>query len=131
MMWKMIFFLWLVPIVLALIPLARLAKGSQLIRAQERRLFFGKSGQSSLSAWGWLGLMILAIGCFFVGVVQAVVLLNFSLFWIVMAPLLTGAAIVGLSILLLRTQQSRRPRARGHVRRPASFTHRIADLFSR
>lgn len=130
-MWKMIFFLWLVPIVLAFIPLTRLAKGSQPIRAQERRLFFGKSGQSSFSAWGWVGLVVLAVGCFFIGVVQAVVFLNLSLFWIVTVPLLTGAAIVGLSVLLLRTQQSRRPRMRGQVRRPASFTHRIADLFSR
>ena len=106
-MWKMMFFLWLVPGVLALIALSRAAKGAQPIRAAEWRMLFGQSKQTTLSPWLWLGFAALAIGFFVLGVVQATVLLNLSGFWTAVAPLFTGAAAAVLLIVLLRAGSSR------------------------
>jgi hypothetical protein len=130
-MWKMIFFLWLVPGALALIALSRAANGAQPIRAAEWRLLFGKSKQTTLSPWLWLGFAALAIGFFVLGVIQAVVLLNLSGFWAAVAPLFTGAAAAVLLILLLRVASSRPRNQPRRYRCAAAHSRRISDLFSR
>jgi hypothetical protein len=127
-MLKMIFFLWVVPAALAIIPLARAANGSQPIRLQERRLLFGKSQQSKLSGWIWLGFALLAFGFFALGVAQAVILLNLSVFWAAIVPFFTGAVAVLLLGLLLRAGTSR---PRSQSRRSVSLARRLDELFFR
>ena len=127
-MWKMIFFLWLVPLCLATVALARAARGTHLVRPQELRLFFGKSKQTTLSVWIWLGFVTLALCFFILGVVQAVILLNLSALWMVIAPFFTGALAVLFLILLLRAGSSRRQATRRRYQRASSPSH--GNLFS-
>jgi TctA family transporter len=130
-MWKMLFFLWLVPGVAALIALSRAANGAQPIRAAEWQLLFGKSKQTNVSVWLWFAFAGLAIGFFILGVVQAVVLPNFDGFWGAVAPLFTGAAAAVLLILLLRAGSSRPRNQLRRYRRATARPRRLSDLFSR
>ncbi len=101
-MWKMIFSLWLPPILLALVAAARAASGKKLVTARERRVVFGGSPHATPSLWFWIAVATLAGGFFVLGVVQAVILLNFDIVWAVLAPLLTGILAILLLLVLFR-----------------------------
>lgn len=118
-MWKMIFSLWLIPVVLALVAAQRAANGRRTVTTKELRFLFGGSPQAGLSVWFWIVIACLAVGFLALGVVQAVILLNFNIFWAVITPLLTGALATLLLILLLRSRYSHRAaprRSRKHER---------------
>lgn len=116
-MWKMIISLWAIPILLALIAARRAASGGRIVAAHERRFLFGMSfGRRGLSLWFWIAFAILAIAFFALGVVQAVILLNFGMFWAVFAPLLTGTLAIFLLIVVLRSGLFYRAAPRGRHR---------------
>lgn len=103
-MWKMIFSLWLVPLVIALVAAWQAASGKSMLTARKARYLFPGFPQASVSPWFWLVLAVLAIAFFVLGVVQATVLLNFNVFWAVVTPLLTGTFAILILLLLFRTR---------------------------
>jgi hypothetical protein len=124
-MWKMLFFLWLIPIALVLVGTKRIADGRRLVTPKEFRLVFGNSKRRKLSPWFWLAVFALAIGFFALGVIQAVVLLHGSVFLRALAPLLTAGFLTLLLILLMRNRFSYRRAPRISRRRagPKSITY--------
>jgi hypothetical protein len=117
-MWKMLFCLWLIPIVLAFVAVKRVADGRRVMTPKELRFVFGGSQRVGLSPWFWLSVSLLALGFFALGLIQAVVLLNGSGFLAAVAPLLTGGLLTLLLILLMRNRHAYR-RARRSSRQPA------------
>jgi hypothetical protein len=116
-MWKMLLFLWLIPIILGLVAVKRVADGRRVISKKELRFVFGGSQHAGLSLWFWLALAMMAIGFFTLGVVQAVVLLG-GVFWAAIAPLLSATILTLLLILLMRNRFSYRKMRRA-ARQPA------------
>jgi hypothetical protein len=101
-MWKMIFALWLLPICVAIVAAKRAASGTHPVKGRERRVLFRQTGHAGLSPWFWIAFVILAIGFFALGVVQAVILLNFANFWAVAAATLTGILAAASLLVLFR-----------------------------
>jgi hypothetical protein len=117
-MWKMLFFLWLIPIVLAFVAAKRVADGRRVITPKELRYVFGEAQRQRLSPWFWLAVFGLAIGFFALGVIQAVVLLNGGVLLAAFAPLLTAGLLSFLLVLLMRNRFSYRGAPR-NSRQPA------------
>lgn len=117
-MWKMLFFLWLIPIVLAFVAAKRVADGRRVVTPKELRFVFGGSQRQRLSPWFWLAVLALAIGFFALGVAQAVVLLNGGVLLAAITPLLTAGLLTLLLILLMRNRFSYRRTSRT-ARQPA------------
>ena len=126
-MWKMIVFLWLIPLALGIVALTRMAAGTAPMKRQEWRVFFGKSKQTTLSLWKVLEFAVLALGFFIVGVIQGIILPNLGTFWFLAGPLLTGGGTVLLSAVWLRLGSSRY-RVRQSTSHPRG---RIAEMFFR
>lgn len=127
-MWKLILFLWLLPAALATVALTRMALGKPPVKREEWRIFFGESRHTYLSFWMGLKFAALAISFFIFGLIQAVIIPNFSALWLGV-PLLTGGAIMILLALWLRSGNS----GAEHVGRTSIFSgprhSRIANIF--
>lgn len=117
-MWQMIFFLWLIPAALVFVAARRVADGRRVVTAKELRFVFGGSRRAGLSLVFWLAISVMAIGFFVLGLVQAVVLLNRGVLWVMIAPLFTAGLATLLLILLMRSRFSYR-RPRRSLRQPA------------
>ncbi len=126
-MWEMILLLWLVPLVFAIVALARLADGSPSVTDDESRLFFGDNNEIHWSPWLLIAFLALAVVFFGVGFFEGLVVMNFGAFWIITAPIATAVAAIMLLRLCLRlaSDQKRIPAREtaqwlAHARR---FTH--------
>jgi hypothetical protein len=101
-MWIMLVLLWLLPVALGIVIAARTLGGLPAVSAAEQHLLFRDTKEFKLSVWMALTLSICAIGFFFIGVLEGLVLTNIGTYWLVLVPLLTGVAAVLLVVLWLR-----------------------------
>ncbi len=102
-MWKMIVLLWLVPLALAVVMLARVAEGSPGVNDDEWRLFLGAKKEMSWSPWLTIGFAALAVVFFAIGFLEGLVLANFGPLAQVAALLMTGPAAMFVLALCLRS----------------------------
>lgn len=121
-MWKMLFFIWAVPLALAAVGITRAANGTRIITPKELQFLFGSARRGRLSLWFWIAMIVLAIGFFTLGVVEAVVLLNLRAGWAILGALFTGAMATAVLLLVMRSRfsyrgepQKARHSARGRV----------------
>ncbi len=102
-MWTMLFLLWIVPVALGVFGYARVTDGMPAIKDNERRWLFDETKETELGFWLGLTFAALAVVFFALGLVQGLILPNLSAFWFLIAPLLTGSAIVLLLGFWLRS----------------------------
>jgi hypothetical protein len=93
-MWKVIFFLWSIPIALGLVMLIRVIRETPAITEHERQLFFGGDTEPHLSPWLGVKIALLSIVLFFAGVLQGLILINIGFPWIFLAPVGTALAVM-------------------------------------
>jgi hypothetical protein len=93
-MWKIIVLLWLIPLTLGLVMLARVARGSPAITDEELRLLFDHHREPTLSLWFGIKLALLSFLSFFVGLAQGLILINIGFLWMVLVPLGTTMGVM-------------------------------------
>ena len=125
-MWKLLFSLWSIPLLLAIVVLMRRIDGVPLIKKDERRLWLGRSKDIRLSLWMGIKFALIAIVLFIAGLVEGIVLPNVNIFFQVLVPILTSAGVI---LLLLGWLRWRVPPARTLQRNPAPSA--TADFFFR
>ena len=127
-MWTMLFFLWIIPIAVAVVGFARVLDGKAALKDNERRLLFDETKNAEFGIWLGVKLGLLAAVFFTAALIQGILLPNLGSFWLVTGPLLTGSAAILLLGLLLRRPASRRsPRLRESMSRMQTTAARIAD----
>ena len=134
-MWIMLLLLWLAPLALGLMVLKRAADGMPTLNRHERDLFFDETQKTELSPWLGFKFAALAVVFFIGGLVQGLILPNLGIFWMLAAPLLTGATAILFVALWLRSKST----VKGVFHRRISLTerrahriaNRIAGMFSR
>ncbi len=125
-MWEMILLLWLAPLAFAIVALARLAEGSPPVTDDELRLCFGEDQEIRWLPWLLPGLFALAVIFFGIGFFEGLVVVNFSSFWIITAPLATAiAAVLLLGLCLRHASRSERVETRDS---PTVTAHRTRFL---
>jgi hypothetical protein len=104
-MWKMIVLLWLIPLGLGIVALARLGRGESVLRDAERQFLFGNNHDKELRLSIWLGLKLAALSIllFFAGAFHGLVIASFGSFWAVLMPFLTAICIILILALWLRS----------------------------
>jgi hypothetical protein len=105
-MWKMIVLLWLTPLALGIVALARVGRGESVLREAERRFLLGNSSEVRLSIWLGIKLAVVSILLFLAGVFQGLVVVNFGFFWTVLIPFVTAICAILILALWLRSGSS-------------------------
>ena len=105
-MWTIILLLWLIPLVLGILMLVRVADGTPVITEEERRLFFGEAEEMTLSLWVGLKFALISVLFFLVGLFEGLVLINLGPVWFVLVPLVTGLGAILLLQQLVRSASS-------------------------
>jgi len=108
-MWIILLLLWLLPLALAIVLVARSAGGIPVVSIDEWRLLFGDTKNLRLSIWMLPAFAVLATLFFFIGVLEGLVLTNLGSLLLVLVPLLTGLAAMFVSLLWLRTGAREKP----------------------
>lgn len=101
-MWIILILLWLAPVTLSLVVIARVLGGLPAVSRDEWYALFRDSNEFNLSFSMVLSFTFVAILFFFLGVLQGIVLINIGSFWLVLVPLLTGFAALLLVLVWLR-----------------------------
>jgi hypothetical protein len=128
-MWIMIVLLWLTPLALGIVALARIGRGESVLREAERRFLFGNSSEVRLSIWLGIKLALVSLLLFLAGIFQGLVVSNFDSFWRVLIPLVTAVCAILILALWLRSGSSKESSADqdvptdGHQR--ATAAHRL------
>jgi hypothetical protein len=102
-MWTIILLLWLIPIALGIVTLVRVGDGTPAITEKERRLFFGKTEEMTLSLWVGLKFAVISVLFFCVGLVEGLVLINLGPVLLLLVPLLTALGAILLLLQLVRS----------------------------
>jgi hypothetical protein len=105
-MWTIILLLWLIPIALGIVMLVRVGDGTPAITEKERRLFFGKAEEMTLSLWVGLKFAVISVLFFCVGLVEGLVLINLGPVLLLLVPLLTALGAILLLLQLVRSASS-------------------------
>jgi len=130
-MWKIIMFLWSVPLALGVVMVARLAEGSPPLNDKEWRLLFGDTKEMTLSPWLALKFVALAVVFFIIGFFEELILVNIGSLALVIVSLMTGLAAMLLLTRCLRSE-SRENRIAAQNSAPShARDSRSAGLFSR
>jgi hypothetical protein len=105
-MWRIIAFLWLIPVALGVAILSRLARGEAALTEHEHQLLFGNGWEPSLSFSLGIKLALLSLFLFLAGMAQGLMLINLGLVWTVLVPLMTAVGIILILVRWLRTTLS-------------------------
>ena len=113
-MWTTLFLLWSVPLLLALIALARWVAGDPIINKDAMRAWFGRTQNFRLSVWMIIELLLAAAILFVTGLLEGVLLPNFNIFLQIIVPLVTSVGLALLLIFWLRRRAPTDPTAHQH-----------------
>jgi hypothetical protein len=105
-MWKMIVLLWLIPLVLGIVVLARIGRGERALRREEWKFLFGDSKEAQLSIWLGIKLAVLSVLLFFAGVFQGLVVVNLGFLWTMLVSFATALGLILILALWLRSASS-------------------------
>ena len=128
-MWTMLLLLWSVPLAAAILILARLGDGMPALTDEEAKFVLG-DGDAGLSPRLLLELVVIGLFFFAVGIFEGLVLANFGTTWLIVAPLLTGIAAIGIVACRLRSAPPYNA-ARLKAARASARHNRFADFFTR
>ena len=131
-MWKALLLLWSIPLVLGLMAVARIARRSPAITDDAFRFLFGEEKEVRLSLWMVIKFAVLAAIFFLGGLLQGAVLLNFDIYRVGSAALLTASAAVLFLLVWVRTAPP--ARLRGHRPRAGlinGFSRKLSSYRSR
>lgn len=94
--------LWLFPLAVIMVGAGRVLAGIPLLSREEARYFFGAQGRKRSAVWKTIQFTALAALFFVAGLIEGLVLLNFSSLWMVIVPLLTGLCATLAVLVWLR-----------------------------
>jgi hypothetical protein len=103
-MWLSLVLLWIIPLVVGLVLLARVMQLKPLLTDQERHLLFRGDEKTEWSHWFWFKFGALAIVFFLAGILDGLVLVNIEGIWLI-APLVMGVAAILAALFLARNEQ--------------------------
>jgi hypothetical protein len=129
-MWTIILLLWLIPIALGIVMLVRVGDGTPAITEKERRLFFGKSQQMTLSLWVGLKFAVISVVFFCVGLVEGLVLINLGPVLLLSVPLLTALGAILLLLQLVRAASSEQRVSHRNIARSGASLSRARRMLS-
>jgi hypothetical protein len=132
-MWTSLLILWSIPLVIALVVLARAAEGNPAITNEESQLIFGDTADTeemSVSPSMALKFALFATIFFGIGILQGLVFVNLGTFWSATVPLMTGIGAMLLLVYWVRSgaRENRHRRQTAHSHRTG---RRIPSLLSR
>jgi fatty acid desaturase len=130
-MWEMVLLLWLVPLALAVVALARLIDGSPPVTDDESRQFFGDDKEIHWSAALLIALVAIGVVFFGIGFFEGLVVSNFASFWIVAAPLMTAIAAILILRFCLRFASHQKQIPARETAQWLAHARRFTDFFSR
>jgi hypothetical protein len=129
-MWTIILLLWLIPIALGIVMLVRVGDGTPALTEKERRLFFGKSQEMTLSLWVGLKFAVIAALFFCVGLVEGLVLINLGAVLLLLVPLLTALGAILLLLQLVRSASSEQRVSHRNIARSGGSVSRPRHILS-
>jgi hypothetical protein len=130
-MWIILVLLWLLPLLLLIVLAARALGGSPVINDDEWRFVFRDTKQMKLSVWMLFSFAVLGVVFFVLGFLEATVLINMGILWMVIVPLITGLVAMLLVALWLRTGARAKPVSQGSAVRRRAVERRFSNLLSR
>ena len=113
-MWTTLFLLWSVPLLLAVVALARWAGGDAVISKDEMRTWLGRAQNFRLSVWMIIELVLAAAVLFVAGLLEGLLLPNFNIFLQIVVPLVTSIGLALLLLFWLRRRALTNPNAHRH-----------------
>lgn len=129
-MWTIILLLWLIPIALGIVMLVRVGDGTPAITETERRLFFGKAEEMTLSLWVGLKFAVISVLFFCVGLVEGLVLINLGPVLLLLVPLLTALGAILLLLQLVRSASSEQRVSQRNIARSGASVSRARRMLS-